>query len=68
MHLFKHPQELCLQGQLHLADLVQKYRAAAGLFEKPFLSLLCVRECSFFVSESSDSIKVAGKAAQFIAK
>ena len=45
------PQQLDLQGLRHIADLVQKQRAAVGGFNQAFLAHMRAGERAFFVAE-----------------
>src|SRR3990170_5319628 len=47
-------QQLGLEPYVHVADLVQKYRAAVRQLEKPLLRLAGVRKSPFFVAEHLD--------------
>src|SRR5205807_4164789 len=51
LSLLKHAQQFGLQERRHLADFIQKERAAVGHFELAFLLYERSRECAFLVSE-----------------
>ena len=48
---FQHAQQLGLHSHGHVADFVQKERAAFGLFELANVTSGSSSECAFFVAE-----------------
>jgi hypothetical protein len=47
----QHTQQACLQGQWHVADLVEEQSAAVGLFEATHVAFLGTGERPRFVAE-----------------
>ena len=62
---FKHPQKFRLHRQRHIANLIQKQRAAFCLLELSKMLGRRSRERALSCPNSADSISSAGTAAQF---